>query len=422
MNPVSKISVVGLGYIGLPTAAVFADRGVEVVGVDVNARAVDSINAGKPHIVEPNLAALLRRVVEAGKLRATVTVEPADAFIIAVPTPFQDIEGHHWPDVSYIETAARAVAKVLKPGDLVILESTSPVGTTERMCGWMAEERPDLTFPTQRGDLSDIRVAHCPERVLPGRILDEVVNNARVIGGITRRCAQAALGLYKIICEGECRPTNARTAELAKLTENAYRDVNIAFANELSVICDRLKINVWELIGLANLHPRVNILRPGPGVGGHCIAVDPWFIVDSAPEESRLIRTAREVNDHKPDFVCAKVREKARHLVEPVIACLGLSYKKDVDDLRESPAVHIVQALARDPSLTHDKGGRILVVEPHITRLPPELDGLGLELTGFDDAFERANMVVLLVDHMSFLQVDRDLLKDKFIIDTVGVW
>ncbi|HYH21149.1 MAG TPA: UDP-N-acetyl-D-mannosamine dehydrogenase [Azospirillum sp.] len=416
MKSVSRISVVGLGYIGLPTAAVFADRGVEVIGVDVSAHVVERINAGEPHIVEPNLGALLRRVVEAGKLRASQTAEPADAFIIAVPTPFQDVEGHHWPDLSYVESAARAVAKVLKEGDLVILESTSPVGTTERMCTWMAEERPDLTFPTQRGELSDVRVAHCPERVLPGRILDEVVNNARVIGGITRKCAQQALQLYKIICEGECRPTNARTAELAKLAENAYRDVNIAYANELSVICDKLKINVWELIKLANLHPRVNILRPGPGVGGHCIAVDPWFIVDSAPDESRLISAARAVNDGKPEFVCAKVREKAQHLKEPVIACLGLSYKKDVDDLRESPAVHIVANLARE------KVGKLLVVEPHVNKLPRELEELGLELTDFDAALDQANLVVLLVDHMGFLYVDRDLLKDKFVIDTVGVW
>ncbi|HEY0833806.1 MAG TPA: UDP-N-acetyl-D-mannosamine dehydrogenase [Azospirillum sp.] len=416
MKSVSRISVVGLGYIGLPTAAVFADRGVDVIGVDVSAHVVERINAGEPHIVEPNLGALLRRVVEGGKLRASQTVEPADAFIIAVPTPFQDVEGHHWPDLTYVEQAARAVAKVLKPDDLVILESTSPVGTTERMCGWMAEERPDLSFPTQRGELSDIRVAHCPERVLPGRILDEVVNNARVIGGITRKCAQQALQLYKIICEGECRPTNARTAELAKLAENAYRDVNIAYANELSMICDKLKINVWELIKLSNLHPRVNILRPGPGVGGHCIAVDPWFIVDSAPEESRLISAARMVNDGKPEFVCAKVREKARHLKEPVIACLGLSYKKDVDDLRESPAVHIVANLARE------KIGKLLVVEPHVNKLPRELEELGLELTDFDAALDQANLVVLLVDHMGFLYVDRDLLKDKFVIDTVGVW
>lgn len=416
MKPVSKVSVVGLGYIGLPTAAVFADRGVEVVGVDVNERVVARINAGEPHFVEPNLAALVRRVVEAGKLRATLTPEPSDVFIIAVPTPFQEMEGQHWPDVSYIERAARAIAPVLKPGDLVILESTSPVGTTERMCGWLAEERPDLSMPTQKGELSDLRVAHCPERVLPGRILDEVVNNARVIGGITRKCAQQALSVYKIICEGECRPTSARTAELAKLTENAYRDVNIAFANELSVICDRLRINVWELIRLANLHPRVNILRPGPGVGGHCIAVDPWFIVDSAPDDARLIRMARQVNDAKPAHVCQKVRDRARHLVEPVIACLGLSYKKDVDDLRESPAVHIVRTLAAE------KVGRMLVVEPHIARLPAELEGLGLELSDFDAALEAANLVVLLVDHMGFTTVDRDLLKDKFVIDTVGVW
>jgi UDP-N-acetyl-D-mannosaminuronic acid dehydrogenase len=416
MKSFTRISVVGLGYIGLPTAAVFADKGLEVVGVDVNAQAVEAINNGRPHITEPNLGALLRLVVEAGKLRATLETEPADAFIIAVPTPFQEVEGHHWPDLSYIEQAARSVARVLKSGDLVILESTSPPGTTERLCGWMAEERPDLTFPTQLGEMSDIRVAHCPERVLPGRILDEVVNNARVIGGITQKCTQLAVQLYKIICVGECRPTNARTAEMVKLAENAYRDVNIAYANELSIICDKLKTNVWELIKLANLHPRVNILRPGPGVGGHCIAVDPWFIVECAPQESQLIRTARQVNDSKPEFVISKVREKASHLIHPVIACLGLTYKSDVADIRESPAVRIVAELARE------KIGEILIVEPHINRLPQELSDTGLTLTAFDEALDRANLVVLLVDHMTFMHVDRDVLKDKFVIDTVGTW
>jgi UDP-N-acetyl-D-mannosaminuronic acid dehydrogenase len=416
MKIFTRISVIGLGYIGLPTAAVFADRGIEVIGVDVSDRAVEAVNRGEPHITEPNLGALLRRVVETGKLRARREIEPADAFIIAVPTPFQAIDGHHWPDLSFVEQAARSVARVLKADDLVILESTSPPGTTERMCAWMAEERPDLTFPTAKDVMSDIRVAHCPERVLPGRILDEVVNNARVVGGISQKCTQYAVQLYKIICEGECRPTNARTAELVKLAENAYRDVNIAYANELSVICDKLRTNVWELIKLANLHPRVNILRPGPGVGGHCIAVDPWFIVDIAQAEARLIQTAREVNDAKPEFVIGKVRAKAHHLVHPVIACLGLSYKSDIADLRESPAVHIVAELARGQI------GEILVVEPHIDKLPDELEGAGVTLTTFDAALDRANLIVLLVDHMSFLHVDRDLLKDKFVIDTVGTW
>lgn len=413
METISRIAVVGLGYIGLPTAAVFADNGLEVIGVEVNANVVKTVNAGKPHFGEPNLDALVRRVVENGKLRATCEMEPADAFIVAVPTPLRE---HHAPDISFVEAAARAMAPVLKKGNLIVLESTCPVGTTDRMAEIIAELRHDLTFPQQKGDMADIQIAHCPERVLPGRILEEVVNNARVIGGMTRKCAQRALSLYKVFVRGECRLTNARTAELSKLTENAYRDVNIAFANELSVICDHLKVNVWDLISVANLHPRVNILNPGPGVGGHCIAVDPWFIVASAPKESRLIKTAREVNDAMPDFVCAKVRARAASLKEPIIACLGLSFKKDVDDLRESPAVEIVKRLAKE------KIGNLILVEPNISKLPAELKELDLELQDFDRAMEKANLVLLLVDHMSFLEVDHDMLKDKIIIDTRGAW
>jgi UDP-N-acetyl-D-mannosaminuronic acid dehydrogenase len=416
MDSFSRIAVMGLGYIGLPTAAVFAENGVEVIGIDVVAHVVETINAGRPHFGEPNLDALVRRVVEAGKLRATLEIEPADAFIVAVPTPLHGHGECATPDISYIENAARALAPVLRPGNLVILESTSPVGTTERVAAILAEMRPDLSFPQQKGELAQIQVAHCPERVLPGSILEEVVNNPRVIGGMSRKCAQRALSLYKIVARGECRVTNARTAELAKLTENAYRDVNIAFANELSLICDKLRINVWDLLAMANLHPRVQILSPGPGVGGHCIAVDPWFIVATNPNEAKLIRTARLINDRKPDFVIAKVRERAAALKRPVIACLGLAYKKDVDDLRESPAVEIVRKLALEAV------GELLVVEPYISRLPPELNELGLALHDFDEALDRANLVLLLVDHMSFLQVDRDLLKDKFVIDTRGAW
>lgn len=416
MDSFGRIAVIGLGYIGLPTAAVFAENGVDVVGIDVAPRVVETINAGRPHFGEPNLDALVRRVVEAGKLRATLEIEPADAFILAVPTPLRGHGERAVPDISYIEDAARALAPVLRAGNLVILEFTSPVGTTERMAAILAELRPDLSFPQQKGELADIQVAHCPERVLPGRILEEVVNNPRVIGGMSCKCAQRALSLYKIVVRGECRVTNARTAELAKLTENAYRDVNIAFANELSFICDKLRINVWDLIAMANLHPRVSILSPGPGVGGHCIAVDPWFIVATNPDEAKLIRAARLINDSKPDFVVAKVRERAAALKRPVIACLGLAYKKDVDDLRESPAVEIVRKLAQEGV------GELLVVEPYISRLPPELAELGLALHDFDDALDRANLVLLLVDHMSFLQVDRDLLKDKFVIDTRGAW
>ncbi|MDX5359928.1 MAG: UDP-N-acetyl-D-mannosamine dehydrogenase [Alphaproteobacteria bacterium] len=413
MHSFSRISVIGLGYIGLPTAAVFADTGVEVVGVDVNQKAIALINSGKPHFGEPNLDALVRRVVETGKLKATDTPEAADAFIIAVPTPFMD---GHVPDLSYIEAAARAIAPVLKKGDLVVLESTSPVGATEQLSAWLGAARSDLSFPHEKGELADVQVAHCPERVLPGKILHEVVNNARVIGGMSRRCAQRALALYRIVVKGECHVTTARTAEMAKLTENAFRDVNIAFANELSVICDKLKINVWELIKMANLHPRVNILNPGPGVGGHCIAVDPWFIVATAPQEARIIRMAREINDAKPDFVVSKVRERAQDLKNPRIACLGLSYKADVDDLRESPAVEIVEKLAAE------NVGELLIVEPHIGELPKRLADKGLTLTDFDVAMEKANLVVLLVDHMVFQTVDRDVLKDKFVIDTRGAW
>lgn len=410
---ISRVCVVGMGYIGLPTSAVFADNGVDVVGVDVDPRVIQSINQGKAHIVEPDLDVLLRKVVQAGRLRAAEQPEAADAFIIAVPTPFKD---GHIPDLSYIEAAVKAIAPVLQPGNLVILESTSPVGATEQLSHWLAELRSDLTFPHQAGDLSDIRVAHCPERVLPGLILREVVENDRIIGGVTRKCAQAAMAVYRVFVKGDIHLTNARTAEMAKLTENAFRDVNIALANELSILCEKQRINVWELIRLANLHPRVNILQPGPGVGGHCIAIDPWFIVSADPENSQLIRTAREVNMRKPKFVVDKVKSLAAGLKEPVIACLGLSYKADVDDLRESPAVDIVEHLA------HDKVGELLVVEPHVNALPKRLADLGLELWDFDLATERANILLLLVDHMSFLSVDHDVVKNKIVVDTRGVW
>jgi UDP-N-acetyl-D-mannosaminuronic acid dehydrogenase len=408
-----KIEVVGLGYIGLPTAAVFADQGVEVVGVDTKADIVNKVNQGKAHFGEPNLDALVRRVVETKKLRASLEHEEADAFLVAVPTPLRN--GHR-PDVTYVEAAAAAIAPKLRPGNLVILESTSPVGTTERMGEIMAKLRPDLSFPHQKGELSDIRLAHCPERVLPGRILEEVVNNARIVGGMTRKCAQLALSLYQIVVKGECHVTNARTAELCKLTENAFRDVNIGFANELSLICDRLGVNVWELIRLANQHPRVNILRPGPGVGGHCIAVDPWFIVDSAPDDAKMIRASREINDSKPDFVVRKVKERAAELKHPVVACLGLAFKADVDDLRESPAAEVVKKLAGADL------GKILVVEPHVNSLPKELEHQNLQFADFEVAVKSANLIVLLVAHRAFMHVDRDMLKDKFVIDTVGAW
>lgn len=413
MSKFKKICVVGLGYIGLPTATVFADQGVVVHGVDVKESAVAAINSGNPHITEPELDVILRRVLSAGKFKASITPEKADAFILAVPTPFKD---EYVPDISYIEKAARAIAPFLTKGNLVVLESTSPVGTTERLSAILAEERPDLKLPHTEASQPDIHVAHCPERVLPGKILYEVVHNARVIGGITPECANAALNLYQIISRGECHISNARTAELVKLSENAFRDVNIAFANELSYICDKLKIDVWDLISLTNLHPRVNILKPGPGVGGHCIAVDPWFIVAADPENAKLIRQAREINNRKPHYVVEKIAHAAAKLKSPKIACLGLSYKADIDDFRESPALDIVEELAVK------KVGALYVVEPHISELPKSLQGKGVEMTSFNNALRECDIVVMLVDHKAFLKVDREMIKEKIVIDTRGVW
>ncbi len=409
----NTISVIGLGYIGLPTAAVIAARGINVIGVDVSAEAVETINQGKIHIVEPDLDMLVQSAVTTGKLKATLIPEPADAFIIAVPTPFKD---GHKPDLSYIESAVKKIAPVLKKGDLLILESTSPVGTTEKMGKWMAEIREDLVFPHQSSDNPDIHLAHCPERVLPGYIIQELVANDRVIGGITRQCALEAEALYKIFVKGSCLITDARTAEMAKLTENSFRDVNIAFANELSIICDKLKINVWELISLANRHPRVNVLNPGPGVGGHCIAVDPWFIVDSAPEEARLIEMARIVNDSKPDFVLNKLRTIAAEFKQPKIACLGLAFKADIDDLRESPAVEITKKIIAEQM------GQVLIVEPHINSLPEQLIGKDVELVSLDQAMESANIILTLTDHTIFKQMKTDKLREKVVIDARGIW
>jgi UDP-N-acetyl-D-mannosaminuronic acid dehydrogenase len=408
-----RVVVIGLGYIGLPTAATLAAHGVEVVGVDVNPRAVELVNRGKIHLVEPDLEDLVHDVVSQGKLRATTRPEPADAFIVAVGTPCR--EGHR-PDVSYIEAAAHHLASVLRPGNLVILESTSPVGTTEQLAGWLAESRPDLTFPQSHGEAADIQLAHCPERVLPGRILHELIYNDRVIGGLTPRCAARTASLYRTFVQGACRLTHARTAEMAKLTENAFRDVNIAFANELSLICDRLGIDVWELIEVANCHPRVNILQPGPGVGGHCIAVDPWFIVHAAPDEARLIRTAREVNDHKPEHVIDQIRAAAEGVSRPVIACLGLAFKADIDDLRESPSVEIARRLAVS------SGARVLAVEPHVQQLPRELAAVGVELVDLDRALAEAHVVALLVNHQAFHAVEPRQLAGKAVIDTRGMW
>ncbi|WP_457787449.1 UDP-N-acetyl-D-mannosamine dehydrogenase [Pseudomonas sp. PL-6] len=417
--PFKTISVIGLGYIGLPTAAVFASRKLKVIGVDVNQHAVDTINRGEIHIVEPDLDMVVHAAVTEGYLKATTKPEPADAFLIAVPTPFKG--DNHDPDLSYIEAASKAIAPVLKQGDLVILESTSPVGATEQMAAWLAEARPDLSFPQTHGEDSDIRVAHCPERVLPGHVLRELVQNDRVVGGMTAKCSAAACALYKTFVEGECVVTNARTAEMAKLTENSFRDVNIAFANELSIICDKLDINVWELIALANRHPRVNILQPGPGVGGHCIAVDPWFIVSKTPEQARLIRTAREVNDSKPEWVLGKVDQAlgaylaanpGKTASDVAIACFGLAFKADIDDLRESPALAIASELLR----RHP--GDVMMVEPNIDRLPAALSNASL--VSIDEALSRAAIIVLLVDHQEFKNVS--LPEHIKAVDTRGLW
>lgn len=416
------VSVVGLGYIGLPTAAMFASRKKKVVGVDVNQHAVDTINQGKIHIVEPELDMIVNAAVKEGYLKAVINPEAADAFLIAVPTPFLPCkEGEvPEPDLSYIEAASKAIAPVLKKGDLVILESTSPVGTTERMAEWLAKARPDLTFPQSAGEYADVNVAHCPERVLPGHVVRELVENDRVIGGISARCSERAVELYRCFVQGDCIITNARTAEMAKLTENSSRDVQIAFANELSVICDKLDINVWELIALANRHPRVNILQPGPGVGGHCIAVDPWFIVSNTPNEAKLIHTARVVNDNKPSWVVDKVKlvladflqahpEKTAKDVN--IVCYGLAFKPDIDDLRESPAVGITQALVS----FHQ--GNLYAVEPNIHELPPTLQGVSL--ISFKDAAKKADIEVLLVDHKEFKGTTAST---SFFVDTKGIW
>ncbi|WP_113154397.1 UDP-N-acetyl-D-mannosamine dehydrogenase [Nitratireductor sp. OM-1] len=394
------VSVIGLGYIGLPTAAVLASRRKTVIGVDINVKAVETINRGEIHIVEPDLDMVVHAAVTQGLLRATTMPEPADAFLIAVPTPF--VDGYQ-PDLRYIREASFAIAPVLKKGDLVILESTSPVGATEDMALWLQEKRPDLTFPQTHGEDSDIRVAHCPERVLPGHVLKELVANDRVIGGMTRRCADAATDLYKTFVEGECIITNARTAEMCKLTENSFRDVNIALANELSIICDKLGVDVWELIRLANHHPRVNILQPGPGVGGHCIAVDPWFIVAKTPNEARLIRAAREVNDSKPEWVVEKIRNAVSEFLlsnpdrtasSVTVAFFGLTFKPDIDDLRESPSIEIVKRICADFS------GQVLIVEPHVDSLPSNLSPA--QPSTLEEAVSGADIHVVLVGHKAF--------------------
>lgn len=398
-----KIVVMGLGYIGLPTASMLATKGHQVLGVDVNAQAVDTINSGRIHIVEPDLDILVKSAVNSGNLKASLTPEEGDTFILAVPTPFKEVDGNpKAPDLTYVEAATRIIAPYLREDNLVILESTSPVGTTERVQEIIVSMRPELA--------GKIHTAHCPERVLPGQILRELVDNDRIIGGTTKAAVAKAKALYKTFCNGAILETDSRTAEMSKLVENSFRDVNIAFANELSVVCDRLGINVWETIALANRHPRVNILQPGPGVGGHCIAVDPWFIVASAPDEARLIRTAREVNDAKPDWVIAKVKAKAARFHEPVIGCLGLTFKANIDDMRESPSIDIVAHL-------HQLGiGKIMACDPNVRK-----EKAPFPLYDLKSVIKEADILLLLVDHDEFKDIDPQVIKDKVVIDTKGV-
>ena len=408
------IAVIGLGYIGLPTSAALATRGIRVKGVDVSEHFVKEINAGRVPIVEPDLDIAVAAAVADGNLTASTEVPEADAFLIAVPTPFK---GDHQPDLSYIMSATESIAPRLRGGEVVILESTSPPNTTLQISKRLSELRPDLRFPHD-SEAPDIHVAHCPERVLPGRIMIEMVTNDRVVGGLTPACSEQAAEVYRVFCKGEILLTDATSAEMAKLTENSFRDVNIAFANELSTVCDEVGVDVWEVIRLANHHPRVNILNPGPGVGGHCIAVDPWFIVAAAPEQARLIRTAREINDSRPGRVVDSIVAAVATTASPVIACLGLAFKANIDDLRGSPALAITEQVCdRLP------GATVLAVEPHVNELPMSLAGLdNLSLVDIKAALAKADVVVLLVDHNRFKSISPADLAGKQVIDTRGLW
>lgn len=414
------VGIIGLGYIGLPTAAMFASHGKQVIGVDVDRNVVDIINRGHIHIVEPELEEIVRNAVAGDQLRAVSEPEPADAFLISVPTPFKKKnKGTPTPDLSFIENAANSIAPVLKRGDLVVLESTSPVGATEKLSEWLAYARPDLSFPHKVGLKADINIAHCPERVLPGQVVKELVANDRVVGGLTTKCSERAVELYRTFVSGKCVITDARTAELAKLTENASRDVQIAFANELSIICDELNINVWELISIANRHPRVNILQPGPGVGGHCIAVDPWFIASSLPRHAKLITTARQINDSKPNWVIDKFEAALKHsklmgkkTSDIKVAILGLSFKANIDDLRESPAREIAEKIAANYDVN------LLIVEPNITKLPSSFTEQCSKV-GLEYAIEHSKIILILVDHADFMGLKVN--PDQIVIDTKGI-
>lgn len=397
----TKVAIIGLGYIGLPTAAVVAENGLRVLGVDVNQEVVDTINSGNIHIVEPDLDSVVKRVVENGQLKAAIIPEQADVFLIVVPTPFRQ---NHRPDISYVESATRAIIPFLKEGDTYIIESTSPVGTTERMAELIWKECPALK--------DKIYIAYCPERVLPGNVIYELVYNDRVIGGINHESTEKAIEFYKLFVKGKLHPTNSRTAEMCKLTENSSRDVQIAFANELSMICDKAGIDVWQLIELANKHPRVQILQPGCGVGGHCIAVDPWFIVANFTEQAQIIKRSRETNDYKADWCANKALEACQMFKdkmdrEPIVACMGLAFKPDIDDLRESPAKYIISRIIAEANAD------ILVVEPYVDTHK------SFNLVDYKEAYDKADIVVWLVRHKPFLTIQKQ--DDKIELDFCGV-
>ena len=420
-RPFGAVSMIGLGYIGLPTAAVIAASGTHVIGVDVNENAVETINKGEIHIVEPKLDVIVRRCVASGHLRAVTTPEEADAFLIAVPTPITEAKE---ADLKYVMSAGKAIAPVLKKGDLIVLESTSPIGATEQLVAELKDLRPDLSFPEWDNSAaeSDIHVAYCPERVLPGKVVEELVSNDRAIGGMTKACTQRAMELYGLFVEGTLFPTDTRSAELCKLAENAFRDVNIAYANELANVCEKMNMDVWEVIRLANRHPRVNILQPGPGVGGHCIAVDPWFIAEVAPDDTPLIQAARHVNDERPQRVINLVEaEKKRFLIENPsrkesdikIACYGIAFKPDIDDLRESPSKEIALRLASHYETP------IIIVEPNINSLPEIFSNM--DLMDFESAKKKADIHVMLVDHGPF-KAAGSAPKSRYVVDVKGIW
>lgn len=414
-----KVTVIGLGYIGLPTAAIISKRKIMTYGFDINKSIVNTINKGNIHITEPKLDKIVSKSVSSGYLKASTKIKKSNIFIITVPTPLKE---ENLPDISYIMNAASSIASHLHKGNLIILESTSPIGTTRLLSEKLKALRPDLIFPHEDSDVQDINICYCPERVIPGNTINELISNDRVIGGITKECSDKAADFYKKFVKGDCYETSAETAELSKLAENSFRDLNIAFANEISMICSEKNINVWELITIANKHPRVNILQPGPGVGGHCIAVDPWFIVSSS-KNAKLIKKAREINIQKTRFIFNEIKSSVTEIKKELsiktaninIALFGLAFKADIDDLRESPAIDIVNQVIKKLD------SNILIVEPNISKLP-DIFRDSAKLCSVKYATENCHLAVCLVDHKEFKSLRKNDFKNKMIIDSKGIW